>query len=37
MQVVTYLRGTDASERQMEALSIYMGHSVEMQRGVYDR
>ncbi|GAB4819278.1 hypothetical protein N2152v2_006324 [Parachlorella kessleri] len=35
--VVTYLRGAGASERELEALAIYMGHSVEMQRGTYDR
>lgn len=35
--VVTYLRGSGATERELEALAIYMGHSVEMQRGTYDR
>ncbi|EFN54907.1 hypothetical protein CHLNCDRAFT_135039 [Chlorella variabilis] len=35
--IVTYLRGGDATERELEALALYMGHSVEMQRGVYDR
>ncbi|CAL5226027.1 g8835 [Coccomyxa viridis] len=35
--VVTYLRGSGASERELEALAIYMGHSLEMQRGSYDR
>jgi hypothetical protein len=35
--VVTHLRGTGASERELEALAIYMGHSVEMQRSTYDR
>ena len=30
-------RGTGASERELEALAIYMGHSLEMQRGSYDR
>ena len=35
--IVTYLRGTDASERELEALAIYMGHSVDMQRKSYDR
>ena len=35
--IVTYLRGTGASERELEALAIYMGHSLEMQRGTYDR
>ena len=31
--IITHLRGTDASERELEALAIYMGHSVAMQRG----
>ena len=35
--IVTYLRSTGASERELEALAIYMGHSLEMQRGTYDR
>ena len=35
--VVTHLRGTDASERQLEALAIYMGHSLQMQKSTYDR
>ena len=26
-----------ASEKQLQALAIYMGHSVEMQRNTYDR
>ncbi len=30
-------RSTGASERELEALAIYMGHSLTMQRGVYDR
>ena len=30
-------RGSGASERELEALAIYMGHSLEMQRGSYDR
>lgn len=35
---VTYLRGKgNASERELEALALYMGHSIEMQRGSYDR
>jgi len=29
--------GTDASERELEALAIYMGHSMAMQKGTYDR
>ena len=35
--IITHLRGTDASERQLEALAIYMGHSLAMQKGTYDR
>ena len=35
--VVTHLRGTDASERQLEALAIYMGHSLQMQKSTYDK
>lgn len=35
---VSYLRGDgNASERELEALAIYMGHSVAMQRDTYDR
>lgn len=35
--IVTHLRKGHASERQLEALALYMGHSLEMQRGSYDR
>jgi len=35
--IVTYLRSGDASERELEALAIYMGHSIAMQRDSYDR
>eukprot|EP00051_Salpingoeca_urceolata_P000297 m.33436 g.33436 ORF g.33436 m.33436 type:complete len:616 (-) comp10393_c0_seq1:53-1900(-) len=35
--VVTYLRGTEATERELEALAIFMGHSVAMQKSSYDR
>lgn len=35
--VITHLRGTDASERELEALAIYMGHSVSIQKSTYDR
>lgn len=35
--VVTHFRATDAPERDLEALAIYMGHSVEMQKSTYDR
>lgn len=35
---MSYLRGDgNASERELEALAIYMGHSVAMQRDTYDR
>ena len=35
--IVTHLRGTDASEKELEALAIYMGHSLAMQKGSYDK
>ena len=35
--VVTHLRKSDASEKQLEALAILMGHSLVMQRDTYDR
>lgn len=35
--VVTHLRGGNASERELEALALYMGHSLAMQRSSYDR
>ena len=36
--IVTHVRGkTDASEMQLEALALYMGHSIQMQRVSYDR
>ena len=35
--IVTHVRDTDASEKELEALALYMGHSVEMQRSSYDR
>lgn len=35
--VITHLRGTNATERQLEALAIYMGHSVSIQKSTYDR
>lgn len=34
--IVTYLRNTDASERQLESLAIFMGHSLKMQKESYD-
>jgi len=35
--IVTHVRDTDASEKELEALAIYMGHSINMQRNSYDR
>jgi hypothetical protein len=35
--IVTHVRESDASEKQLEALAMYMGHSVQMQRTSYDR
>ena len=35
--VVTHLRGTDASEKELEALAIFMGHSVQTQKTSYDK
>jgi hypothetical protein len=35
--IVTHLRRTNASEKELEALAIYMGHSLAMQKGSYDR
>ena len=35
--VVTHVRGTNASERELEALALFMGHSISMQRSSYDR
>lgn len=35
--IVTHVRGSDASEKQLEALALYMGHSIQMQRDSYDR
>jgi hypothetical protein len=35
--IVTYLRGGNATEKELEALALFMGHSVEMQRASYDR
>ena len=35
---MSYLRGDGgATERELEALALYMGHSVAMQRDSYDR
>jgi len=35
--IVTHVRETDASEKELEALALYMGHSINMQRSSYDR
>lgn len=35
--IVTHVRESDASEKQLEALALYMGHSISMQRNSYDR
>ena len=35
--VVTHVRESDASEKELEALALYMGHSVAIQRSSYDR
>ena len=35
--IVTYVRETNASEKELEALALYMGHSIQMQRTSYDR
>ena len=35
--IVTHVRTTNASEKQLEALALYMGHSIQMQRTSYDR
>ncbi|VEU41337.1 unnamed protein product [Pseudo-nitzschia multistriata] len=35
--LVTHVRETEASEKELEALALYMGHSIQMQRTSYDR
>ena len=35
--VVTHARDGSASEKELEALALYMGHSIAMQRTSYDR
>ena len=35
--LVTHVRESNASEKQLEALALYMGHSIQMQRTSYDR
>ena len=35
---VTHVRKNgDASEKELEALALFMGHSIQMQRDSYDR
>ena len=34
---MTYLRGSGATELELEALALLMGHSVAMQKSSYDR
>ena len=35
--LVTHVREANASEKQLEALALYMGHSIQTQRSSYDR
>lgn len=36
--IVTHIRqNSDASEKELEALALFMGHSIQMQRNSYDR
>lgn len=35
--IVTHARGTAASEKELESLALFMGHSIAMQRSSYDR
>lgn len=35
--IVTHVRESDASEKQLEALALFMGHSIQVQRASYDR
>jgi hypothetical protein len=35
--IVTHVKESDASEKELEALALFMGHSVSMQRNSYDR
>ena len=36
--IVTHVRkNADASEKELEALALFMGHSIQMQRDSYDR
>jgi hypothetical protein len=35
--IVTHVRKSNASEKELEALALLMGHSLQMQRSSYDR
>lgn len=35
--IVTHIKESDASEKELEALALFMGHSINMQRNSYDR
>ena len=35
--IVTTVRSSDASERELEALAIFMGHSLQVQRYIFAR
>jgi len=35
--IVTHARDSNASEKELEAVALYMGHSISMQRSSYDR
>lgn len=35
--IVTHVRESNASEKELEALALFMGHSIHMQRTSYDR
>jgi hypothetical protein len=35
--IVTHVRESDASKKQLEALALFMGHSLQLQRSSYDR
>ena len=35
--IITHVRSSKATEAQLEALAIYMGHSIEIQKLHYDR
>jgi hypothetical protein len=35
--IVTHARNSNATEKELEALAIYMGHSINIQKSVYDK